>query len=343
MKTSLRLLFAVVANTTVLVLGFLVYLVTKRTPAFGYHGMVRLFCLTGGHSNDHLSVLIGFAKPVRDIPDAAGVLGDMSSPAKRELAVRALREDGYHIFDRRLDGGVCDRLLTFATSHPCELRPMDGGGLLSMAEGTYRRVDPQAVRYDFRTEDLLRCPDVQKVIADLSLAAVAQDYLGARPVIDALSMWWLTDFSKAPDSQAAQYFHFDMDRPKWLKFFIYLTDVSSMNGPHTFVAGSHRSGAIPRDLLKKGYSRLADGEVERYFATTSLKEMVAPRGTILAEDTRGLHKGKHVICGDRLLLQIQYSNSLFGAYYPKERMRGSITGELKISMKKFPFLYSTYR
>ena len=37
------------------------------------------------------------------------------------------------------------------------------------------------------------------------------------------------------DEHAAQMFHFDMDRPKWLKFFIYINDVNEKNGPHFFI------------------------------------------------------------------------------------------------------------
>jgi hypothetical protein len=190
--------------------------------------------------------------------------------------------------------------------------------------------------------DLLKNTDVQSLIADLSLAAVAQDYLGARPVIDVLSMWWLTDFAERPDSQAAQFFHFDMDRPKWVKIFIYLTDVQASTGPHSFVAGSHKTGGIPQHFLDKGYARLADEEVRNAYPESSIREIVAPRGTILAEDTRGLHKGKHIVKGDRLMLQIQYSNCLFGGDYPRISFQEKIIPALRESVSRFPRLYSAY-
>jgi hypothetical protein len=41
--------------------------------------------------------------------------------------------------------------------------------------------------------------------------------------------------------------------------------------------------------------------------------VTGPRGTILAEDTRGLHKGKPVAKGDRLVLEFEFSSSMFGA------------------------------
>ncbi|MGI0134339.1 MAG: phytanoyl-CoA dioxygenase family protein [Candidatus Micrarchaeaceae archaeon] len=325
-----------------LVGGAFVYGVRRRTPAFAYHSMIRLFCMTGGYSNDCLSRLIGLARPRLEFRGARGVIGNTDDVAARASAVLALKERGYYVFENLLDEVVCDRLLAYATSQPCEPRRMDNQKSCDSVTAIYHRDRPKAVRYDFSTGQLLRNADVQNLMADLSLAAVAQDYLGARPIIDVVSMWWLTSFSENPDAQAAQFFHFDMDRPKWLKFFIYLGDVTTLNGPHMYVAGSHRSGGIPPRLLKKGYARLSDEEVSQSFGQKAITEVVARRGTILAEDTRGLHKGKRVLRGDRLLLQIQYSNSLFGAWYAKEAIGRHMTAELRARVEEFPDIYSAY-
>jgi len=338
----LRQALEAVAYATMVAVGFGWYLVTKKTPAFAYQSMIRLFCLTSGRSNDWISKSIGFFKRPYRFGDATGVIGDMSDPAVRDRAVGALRESGFYLFQQRLSAEMCDRLLQYATTQACELRQTDDQRIAAGREAVYVRGRPEAVRYDFKSYDLLRNPDVQNLIADLSFADLAQSYLGARPTIDALSMWWSTDYSDQPDAQAAQFFHFDMDRPKWLKFFIYLTDVNPDNGPHSFVVGSHRSGGIPRTLLKKRYARLSDEEVTRCYDRTDITEMIAPRGTILAEDTRGLHKGKIVTGGDRLILQIQFSNSLFGARYPKVSMGSDLTPNLQNQIRHYPALYSIY-
>ncbi len=229
--------------------GLVSYMLYKQTPVSAFYSMRALFCMTNGRSNDWLSRLIGIFKSPYRFSNTKGILGEMTDDKRSRIAA-TLRERGYYVFENRLPGELCDRLLQFATSHTCKIRPMDGDKLGKPVDAVYHRDAPRAVRYDFDTQDLLNNPDVQKVIADLSFAAVSQDYLGARPVLDVLSMWWHTSFSDKPDMAAAQYYHFDMDRPKWLKFFIYLTDVESTNGPHTFVAGSHRTGAIPPSLLE---------------------------------------------------------------------------------------------
>jgi phytanoyl-CoA dioxygenase PhyH len=329
-------------HTGKLIVGFLVYVAFKKTPYFAHQSMIFLFCRTRGYSNDLLSQIIGLFSPPYAFDAANGVLGNMLETGRRQPVVAALRETGYHVFENRLPEEVCTRLLQYATSHPCTLRHMDGEQARTIKVPSYHRGSPRAVRYDFDIQDLLANLDIQRLLADLSFAAVAQDYFGSRPIVDSISIWWHTSFSDIPDSEAAQYYHFDMDRPKWLKFFIYLTDVKATNGPHSFVAGSHKSGRIPSSLLSKGYSRLTDEEVTREFTDRDIIEFAAPRGTIIAEDTRGLHKGKHVQEGDRLILQIQYSNSLFGGFYPKVQMTGDLSSDIRDNIGRFPGLYANY-
>ena len=48
-------------------------------------------------------------------------------------------------------------------------------------------------------------------------------------------------------------------------------------------------------------------------------ELQGEKGQIIAVDTRGLHKGKILTDGHRLLFQVEFTNSLFGKNYPKVR------------------------
>jgi hypothetical protein len=94
--------------------------------------------------------------------------------------------------------------------------------------------------------------------------------------------------------------------------------------------------------LAKGYARLTDHEVQDHYSAEDFIEFTGPRGTILAEDTRGLHKGKHVQRGHRLVLQIQFSNSLFGATYARTRIREMHDPRLTSMVERFPRVYSNY-
>ena len=56
----------------------------------------------------------------------------------------------------------------------------------------------------------------------------------------------------------AQLYHFDLDRPKWLKFFIYLNDVENIShGPHLFIEKTHKLFSKPYKILIKRYQRIS--------------------------------------------------------------------------------------
>lgn len=336
-------LSSTLASSARLALGAVHHLAAGRTPDWAYQSLIGLFCSTGGASNDRLSHLLSLLHPPKELAGSDGVLGDLKPPDLARV-VSDLDEHGYHVFERRLPAELCDRLLEFALTSRCILRGMaaSGGAAATRPVERFPRESPQSVRYDFAAQDVIDNPDVQRLMADRSIVAVAQAYLRCQPMIDVMSMWWHTAFSRVPDPDAAQFWHFDMDRIKWLKFFIYLTDVGPDNGPHSFVAGSHRTGGIPSQLLAKGYSRLTDEEVEACYPAQRIIEFTAPRGTVLAEDTRGLHKGKHVHSGDRLILQLQFSNSLFGGYYPPARFGRIAHAPLQDMLQRHPRVYRNY-
>lgn len=281
---------------------------TGRTPKSAYSAMVSLFCLTGGRSNDLLHRIVVRSSPPVPLP-RQGLLETMSD-SEMAATVERLRESGYAILPARLPEEWCDGLEDYALREQAVVR-VDG----VPRRATYVRNAPAGVRYDFDEATVIRSVIAQKLMADATLLALAQQYLSCLPVLDLVAMWWHTSWSPHPDKEAAQFFHFDMDRIKWLKFFFYITDVTPETGPHTFVAGSHRTGGIPRSILRKGQVRVDDAEVLAAYPAGALIELCAPRGTIIVEDTRGLHKGKHVVRGDRLTFQLEYSDSLFGMNY----------------------------
>lgn len=329
-----------VSNALRTLLGAAAYMKDGRTPNFAYQSMLQLFCATGGASNDAMSSLIGLLHRPYALRDARGALGDFSE-SDVEAIGSDIQKNGYHVFRERLPDALCDELLNYATTAPCVRRGTDDVGSADVRLEKFPRINPDGVRFDFNEEELINHPVIQKLMADRSFIAVAQKYLQAQPIIDVVAMWWNVA-SPRPDKGAAQYWHFDMDRIKWLKFFVYLTDVGPENGPHSFVSGSHRNGGISSSLLKKGYSRLSDEEVSSNYSPERFIEFTAPRGTVIAEDTRGLHKGKHLTKGDRLVFQMQFSNSLFGGEYPKSTIRDALNPQLAEMMSSYPRLYSHY-
>jgi hypothetical protein len=270
------------------------------------------------------------------------VLGELTPDATSKL-VRTLQTEGRIVFERALPPEVCDRLHAFACRTPAKVRPMDGESAPQAPRtAVFDGRRPEAVRYDYDPAVLLDNADVQALMADPTLLEVAQGYLGSEPVADVLSMWWHTNAHDQPDAEAAQYYHFDLDRIAWLKVFVYLTDVGPDNGPHSFVLGSHRPGAIPWSMLRKGYARLEDDEVEAFYGRDNCLQMTAPRGSIIIEDTRGLHKGNTVRGDPRLILQLQLSSSLFGGAYPPARITEVRSDALREALQQRPAVFRAY-
>ena len=63
----------------------------------------------------------------------------------------------------------------------------------------YDRANPQGLIYDFDPEDLVNNPHIQTLIADPSIFAVAQAYIGGSPMLDEVNMWWSVAGNKQPD------------------------------------------------------------------------------------------------------------------------------------------------
>jgi hypothetical protein len=304
--------------------------------------MVQLFCATGGRFNDWISGLIRIHSRPLQLPSPVGVLGDLRD-GRLQAHADTLRDRGYVVFPRALSDELCDRLMSFARETPALVRRMDDDpDDLSPRLALYDPDEPLAVRYDYPVDALLDNPDVQSLLADASLLSLAQCYLGSRPRADVLSMWWHTPYHDKPDSLAAQLYHFDLDRIKWIKVFIYLTDVDADDGPHSFILGSHRTGGIPQRMLQRGYVRLSDEEVLEHYGVDKQIVFTAPRGTVIVEDTRGLHKGAVVRGKARLILQLQFSNWLFGATYTKSRMTRPQHPTLRHLLGQAPDVYANY-
>lgn len=331
-----------VVHSCFFVLGVVQFLVRGINSQRAHKALIYLFCVSGGHFNAWCSRIVSiWHKPLKQA-SKSGILGDMDGTSG-EAALRHLQEEGYIVFENVLAPDVCERLMTFALSTPANIRAMDGEEKLAIPRTALYSADkPEAVRYDYKTDDLLSNADVQNVMADQSILALAEAYLEARPKLDVVSMWWHTRFHSKGDSEAAQFYHFDMDRVKWLKVFIYLTEVGPEDGPHAFIAGSHRPGAIPQQFLDQGYVRLMDDEVFAHYGEAREVKFAAPRGTVIVEDTRGFHKGSPVSGNPRLLLQMQLSNSLFGVTYPKAFLPSQRTPALSSQLARFSDVYKAY-
>lgn len=285
--------------------GYLTYLYTGITPEKAYVSMRWLYCLTNGRFNDLMQQFIGSVHPPYSFPSGRGILGNLDETAVEEV-IAGLRQDGIWVFNERVAPELCERLKTFASTVDCCVPTFSDSGRVR-----YDPDRPVSVLYRVPEVELINDNEVQSLLADTSLLALAQAYLGCEPVIADASMWWSTALLNQPDAPSAQLYHFDMDQLCFLKFFIYLTDVTAENGPHCVVRGSHRNKAMP--LRRDG--RIPDSEIERFYPAQDMLEITGPQGTMFVVDTRAFHKGKYLRAGDRLVFQTIYAVNLFGASY----------------------------
>ena len=268
--------------------------------------IVELHCLTSGAALDKLSNSL--------INDSISISGDSKYFSNFELIkseiVNSINEKGFYLIESVIPKNICDDVVAYALQTESFPRPADG----MMALKKSLPAPPfQSARYDFSPDRKLIFENeiLQELIFDPFIFRLSQEYLNGRPYLEHIEMWWYFPYEKRNDAWAENY-HFDLDSLKWIKFFINFEDIHLENGPHCFIEGSHKAGAIPKSLLSKGYARLDDSEVFEKLPNAKEHKFVVPAGSILIEDTRGLHKGLPPISGRRLLFQIEYSSIYIG-------------------------------
>ena len=127
-----------------------------------------------------------------------------------------------------------------------------------------------------------------------------------------------------------QKYHFDYSHLSFLKFFIYLDDVSEKNGPHICIERSHENNfKYPQNetSFKKDdfYKIFPNGKKEgfiddEYLHQNNYKKRVFtyPKGTLIIENTTNIHKGMPVLEGKREMLSFIFAISSIGKPTPDD-------------------------
>lgn len=100
----------------------------------------------------------------------------------------------------------------------------------------------------------------------------------------------------------AQYFHYDCDYRNFLKIFIYLTDVDKFSGPHVFIEGTHRTKKFNHILAE----RIDDKQILENYPKENYHVFCKEKGSIIFEDTFGLHKGTFPEKKSRVVMIFEY-------------------------------------
>ena len=150
----------------------------------------------------------------------------------------------------------------------------------------------------YKKDDLNKLTIIKELSESNKISGYLSKYLGEKFKCVNISMWWT--FGGKKYAQEAENFHRDLDNIFWLKAFVYLTDVDINSGPHAYIPKSHK---VNKSLT---FKRFNDSETKELFGDPVFH--TGKRGTLILEDTFGLHKGQHIKNDQkRLLLQFQYA------------------------------------
>ncbi len=287
------------------------YLDSGATTEEAYQELVQLYVATNGKFNEEYNAKLKKSNPPLPVAQSLkGVPGNFTNDDFKKVNA-TLNQNGYVHFDAKLSKELCDKLTQFALNTPSLIPPTYKEPVI------YNPENPVAEIYKFNAQSLINNADIQQLITDPVLINFARNYFGCEPIFDFPAMWWSTAFKKEASSEAAQLFHFDLDRIKWLKVFFYINEVTLDNGPHCYIEGSHKVNAKPAEILNRGYVRVPDADLAPYYKPDAFKTVCGEAGSMFMGDTKCWHKGTPLKKGHRLVLEIEYTSSMFGANYPK--------------------------
>ena len=290
--------------------GMLSYLWRGEIGHASWEGFLYLHCRTNGRSTAVLRrVMRRLEPPPAPIHPFTSLLGRFDAEGLRSICDQ-IRRDGYYVFPERLPETFCDDIVRYAR-HVEGWTRWKGGGYETVP--VFDPDHPVTPRYVLPEAKIWRIPDYQRLVADPLFLNLSQSYFGGVATLKDISLWWSPAPGEKPDEDAAQLFHFDYEPiPIWLKFFIYLNDVTPETGPHVFVKGSHRlQHEKAAALLARGYVRIPDDDIDEAFGHENVVELTGRAGTVFVADTMGFHKGKPPERGERVIAQIEYAMPLF--------------------------------
>jgi hypothetical protein len=207
-------------------------------------------------------------------------------------ALQAVNENGIALLDNVFTASQCDDILAYLADKPV----YDKGMSVDRAFAPEQRADMSFGIH--LLEHVVDCPHIMELVASPEIVQLAADYLGCNPTLSTMGVQW--SFPTAVPG-IAQQFHRDSEDWKFLRFLVYLTDVEEGCGPHVYVKGSHR------DKLPLRLCFYQPEEISKQYGNDRVTKIYAPRGTGIAADTCGIHKGELPTAKPRLLLTFTYA------------------------------------
>ena len=292
---------------TISLINYFIYSLFGYQSNLSYRIFRKTYIFTNGIFNDFVSFVLksvnkAFTKS--EINSLSSLIPSVLS--ETDSFTDSMNANGYYIFKSKVDNPILNTLSNELNAMP----------LISVKNGKNYDINKIDILPEGKSsrqkKDLLKSKSVLSFVFCKEFIYLAQTYLGSKPICNNFASWITKpSLDETMLNLGAQKFHFDMDKIKFIKFFIYLTDVDTKNGPHIYISSSHKK--LPNSIKSDG--RYDDKMISELYTKEEIVEIKGQRGTLIAVDTRGLHKGKPLEKNFRDIFQVEYSNSLFGRKY----------------------------
>lgn len=286
--------------------GLVSYRRTGITPHASQAAMIRAYENSSGLFQEILHNAL-FDWSTSDVPAHSRTFGQTDSGLAEKI-LSDLKTEGYSVLPTKISPELVRQMQLDAQSFDYRLREGLRGGQ------TVSGIDPANPPSCISAySSSAPSPAMQAIIDDEFLTYIASSHLGT-PARAIDSTLWYTFPNPDPSSETAQLFHYDLDTIRWIKVFVYLSDVGPANGPHEYVPGTHIPENKERKVMLKEYGRISDAEIDQYYAGRRRK-VEGPAGTVIIGDTRCFHKGNAVSADHRLIFSPIFAPSRIGYFH----------------------------
>ena len=230
---------------------------------------------------------------------------------KNNEQVKSLKDDGVS-FGLELKKEYLERIKKYTEENLCfaDRNPEKGFKLedLDRVNNILKKDVVVAQYFNFSQSEVAKEISSSNIINN-----IVMEYFKKQPKFVGANLWWTFPgkHQERDRLKHAHYFHRDIDDYKFLKLFIYVTDVDENSGPHIVVKSTHRSKLICKlsDFWKE--RRYTDYEVQKSYAKDIIT-ILGRSGTSFFENTLCLHKGTTPNQNARLLLQFEWACNDYG-------------------------------
>ncbi len=227
-----------------------------------------------------------------------------------------IRTNGYYV-GFSLQPSILQGLLTFAKTTPCYANRNPSQPFYIQHRDKIEQDLGSPLLVAGYLDSHESCRAYQKIKHDPYLLAIASHYLNHPAVYLRGELAWgfPAPTTLEDEIKTARVYHCDINDFKTIKFFFYLTEVGEGEGPHVYMAGTHRTRTFGHQCLGQGCAAIADETLAETYGGDRVQVVTGAAGLGFAGDPYCLHKGTVPTANSRLLLQLEFGITPYRIWY----------------------------